>query len=396
MHIGFLLSHDGAHQVAHALPIALALARQRGDVFVEVFFAEGAVGQEVRRLAAKSGLPGNCRLAPLEGPSLGSRIATRALGNAVPFNRISMLKRNVERFRPLTALAVPEKTALMLKTRFGLSDLRMIHTRHGAGDRAVGFDKASGMFDYVLLSGAKVRDRLQAAGHLRPGRHATIGYPKFDLLNQAEHAPLFDNDRPTVLYNPHSAAGLSSWFGMGLQVLEYFAESRAYNLIFAPHVMLFAKRLSLSLSPPSMAWVGDIPARYRSLPHILIDTGSQASVDMRYTMAADIYLGDASSQVYEFLARPRPCIFLDAHEQQWADNPDFAHWAAGPVIDHVAMLDRALRDAVEKPNAFRDVQRSLFRYSFDLTPIPSADRAARAIVAYLERGAAPPAAKLAA
>jgi hypothetical protein len=389
MHIGFLLSHDGAHQVAHALPIALALARKRRDVSVEIFFTEGTIEREVKRMVARLGISQNCRLIPLEGPSRAARIITALLGKAAPLNRISILKRNLERFRRLAALVVPEKTALMLKTRFGLANLRIIHTRHGAGDRAVGFDKASGLFDYVLLPGEKVRDRLQAAGHLKPGRHAVVGYPKFDLMDQTDRRPLFDNGRPTIVYNPHPAAGLSSWFRMGPQILEYFAQNRDYNLIFAPHVMLFAKRLSISLSPLSAAWVKGIPKRYRSLPHMLIDTGSQASVDMRYTMAADIYLGDASSQVYEFLARPRPCIFFDAHGQQWRDNPDFAHWAAGPVVTDIAGLDKALRDAVANPASHAEAQQSLFRYSFDLSSTPSADRAADAILTYLEPAGEP-------
>lgn len=385
MHVGFLLSHEGAHQVAHALPVALALARQRMDVLVEIFFARGAVEREVHRLIARLGLSSNCRLVMLDEPSMSARLATRAIGNAAPLNRISILKKNLERFRRLTALVVPEKTALMLKTRFGLSDLRMIHTRHGAGDRAVGFDKASGLFDYVLLSGAKIRDRLDEAGHLKRDSYAIVGYPKFDLLEAVDRRPLFDNGRPTVLYNPHAAPGLSSWFKIGARVLDYFARSQDYNLIFAPHIMLFAKRLSVSLSPLSMAWVRDVPAHYRSLPHMVIDTGSDASVDMRYTSAANIYLGDASSQVYEFLARPRPCIFLDTNKQHWQGNPDFAHWSAGPVVSDIAGLDRALQGAVADPHGYAEMQRQLFQYSFDLCPTSSATRAAHAILAYLER-----------
>ena len=32
---------------------------------------------------------------------------------------------------------------------------------------------------------------------------------------------------------------------------------------------------------------------------------------MTYTKQADIYLGDVSSQVYEFMLKPRPCIFFN-------------------------------------------------------------------------------------
>jgi hypothetical protein len=36
-------------------------------------------------------------------------------------------------------------------------------------------------------------------------------------------------------------------------------------------------------------------------PEIEVITGSDASIDMIYLLAADIYLGDVGSQVYEFL-----------------------------------------------------------------------------------------------
>ena len=66
---------------------------------------------------------------------------------------------------------------------------------------------------------------------------------------------------------------------------------------------------------------------------ILIDTGSERCVDMTYTSAADIYVGDVSSQVCEFLETPRPCVFLNAHQIDWQNNPDFAHWHFGDVVD---------------------------------------------------------------
>lgn len=381
MRVGFLLNHERAHQVAHALPIALSLARGRPDTEVRLMFAAGAVEAEVRRAAA--GHPANLSLVPLRPVPRAVRAAGRLLGNGVPVERVAALRSNLDLFRDLDALVVPEKTSLLLKSRFGLSQLKLIHCRHGAGDRAVGFDRASGRFDLVLLSGPKIRDRLASAGLLRPGGHAMVGYPKFDMAGPRTGRRLFANDRPTVLYNPHPSPALSSWYRYGPYILDHFAKSRDYNLIFAPHVMLFARRFNVSLAPPRLKRVGAIPAHVRNADNILIDTGSAASVDMTYTNAADIYLGDASSQVYEFIARPRPCIFVNANRHDWAGDPDFAHWAAGPVIDRLDALDGALRDLAARPDAYAPVQRELFEYSFDLDGRPSADRAAEAIVAFL-------------
>src|SRR5690606_4003226 len=152
------------------------------------------------------------------------------------------------------ALVVPEKTSALLKTRFGLRTA-LIHTRHGAGDRAIGFDKASSRFDLVLLSGPKIRDRLEQAGQLKPGGYAIVGYPKFDLPPARPSGPLFDKPRPTVLYDPHPSPSQSSWYRVGPAVLEWFADQDRFNLLFAPHVMLFAKRWTIGLDPLSIARV---------------------------------------------------------------------------------------------------------------------------------------------
>lgn len=380
MRIGFLFNHAAAHQVAHALPIARELASSCSRVALEIFVTPGPVEDEVRRLA---GDDAPFSIVRLRGAGRFAKLATGLSGNSVPADRVSILRRNLSLFRPLDALVVPEKMSLVLKTRLGLGDLKMIHTRHGAGDRAIGFDEASGRFDFVLLPGPKIRDRMAAKGLLKPDRYAIVGYPKFDTLRDDPPAPLFANGRPTVLYNPHPSPALSSWYRMGRDVLDYFARSDRFNLIFAPHVMLFAKRFNISVSPLSFAPVGRVPETIGDLSHIHLDTGSRASLDMTYTRTADIYLGDASSQVYEFLAHPRPCIFLNPRNHAWAGNLDFAHWQAGPVVGDIAGLDSALSRAAAAPDAYLETQTKLFASSFDLSDTPSSRRAAHAIIDYL-------------
>jgi hypothetical protein len=118
---------------------------------------------------------------------------------------------------------------------------------------------------------------------------------------------------------------------------------------------------------------------------MLIDTGSAASLDMTYTDAADIYLGDASSQVYEFIRRPRPCFFLNPRGLAWQGDPDFAHWRAGTVLTSVDELDAALAETPLLTPAMRARQEDIFRYSFDLQDRPSSERAAEAILDFMAR-----------
>lgn len=382
MHIGFLFNHHGGHQVAHALPVALALLRRSTNARVSVLVSEGSEG-EVRRMAATAGdlVPDIIRLRP---PSALARAANRASGRSIPADILSILHRNLDHFRALDALVVPEKTSLLLKSLFGLKSLKLVHTRHGAGDRAIGFDKASGKFDLVLLSGEKIRDRLAEADLLKNDGHAIVGYPKFDIA-PPRHPRLFPKDKPTVLYNPHPSPALSSWYRMGPQILDWFARNDTYNLIFAPHVMLFKKRFTASLSPFAVGWNTPPRPDHYEHDHMLIDTGSPACLDMTYTNAADIYLGDASSQVYEFIRRPRPCFFLNPRGHVWQGDPDFAHWRAGQVLTGIDQLEAALADVPRLTPAMRERQESLFGYSFDLQARPSSERAAEAILDYMAR-----------
>ena len=390
MKIGFLFNHDQIHQVAHSLPIAMALAQQAPLAEIVIATSNDRLTEEVRRLCVEQGVALPIVQLALRRPF--TRFAARHLEAVVPATKLAIYRDNLDFFGSLDALVVAEKTSLLLKTRYGLDKLRIIHTRHGAGDRAIGFDKASAQFDHVLVSGPKIRERLIAEADVPADRLTTVGYPKFDLLSAAPaKLPFQANGKPTVLYNPHVSPHLSSWFRHGRAVLEHFLRDDRYNLIFAPHVMLFHRRFVLTIDRLRVDRPGLIDERVLAAPNIHVDLGSRACTDMSYTSAADIYLGDVSSQVYEFLHRPRPCIFLDSHAVDWIDNANFAHWQAGDVITDPALLGAALDRASQRHERYRPVQQRLFGRSFDLTDEPSASRAARAVLAAAGRPVSQPA-----
>lgn len=381
MRIGFLFNHDQIHQVAHSLPIAMALSKSDASLDIVIAVTNDVLHAEVLRLVYLHGASGRLNIIRLKQKNILVRGVVRALDGIIPAAKIAVYRDNLDFFRSLDALVVAEKTSAILKTRYGLTDLRLIHTRHGAGDRAVGFDKTSAVFDFVLVSGPKIRDRLISQTGLCAERLAMVGYPKFDLLGEALlPAKLRGNGKPTVLYNPHVSPHLSSWYRDGRAVLDHFVGNPGYNLIFAPHVMLFQRKVVITIDKKRLDWPGSIDAKYRDAPNIHIDLGSAASTDMSYTEAADIYLGDVSSQVYEFLHRPRPCVFLNSHGVDHGHDPNFAHWAAGPVIDDPLQLGAAL---AASDNQYEDIQKHMFRSSIDLTDIPSSHRAVDAVRSFL-------------
>jgi hypothetical protein len=358
------------HQAFHSLPIALEIAMRHRDV--EVHLASTMLGQldALRKLADAYAPHAPVIVDQLRMPGPLRRWA-EAKGRGVPPKTLVLLY-NARYFGGFDALVVPERTSLALK-RF-LPRTRFVWTRHGAGDRASGFEKEIEKFDFVLMSGPKIEQRLRGADLIAEGRYETGIYAKFDLTRRLKREPLFANGRPTVLYNPHFRPRLSSWPDWGRAVLDYFAASDRFNLVFAPHIRLF--------DPPTAEKYAEF-AKYAALPNIRIDLGSMAAADMTYTMGADLYLGDVSSQVAEFLTRPRPCLFLNAHHAEWNGNPDYRFWQLGPVVEDIRDLGPELDRAFATHEQYRQRQVDYVEETFGTLGQPTSAKAADAIVAYL-------------
>lgn len=356
------------HQIPHSFPIAAELA-SRPEFEVHIACSTAEQESLARRLAAlypQARLQfDRLRVNPL------SYFLHRLGGKGLPPKKRT-LAANRGYFSQFAAALVPERTSLVLRRL--LPELRLIYTQHGPQGRGITYAPDIAQFDYVLVHGSRCEQRMLAEGLIRPGHYHCGGYPKFDLLHRLGSSglpALFAQARPTVLYNPHFLPELSSWPGMGHQVLDYFAASLDYNLIFAPHLRLFDHHR------------GRLPAelrRYQGLPNVHLDTGSERSIDMSYVLAADLYLGDVSSQVAEFLVKPRPCLFLNAHGVAWQDSPDYLFWHLGPVLDQIGGLDAGLQLARARHGDWLVRQQTYFQECFGVEASETGYRAAAAAV----------------
>ncbi|MGH6908623.1 MAG: glycerophosphotransferase [Phenylobacterium sp.] len=366
--VGFLYIAQ-AHQVLHSISVAVELARARADIDVSVLATnEDGLAYARSIVTALGG-------APLTWALLGPawlRGAHKA-GQTPP--KLPMLAANAWRLGRFDMLVAPERTTTALRW-LGPSRQKLVYTQHGAGDREGPFEKRLGLFDLVFAAGAKQRDRMVDEGLVTPEACAVVGYPKFDVVDALPRLrpPPFAHDRPVVLYNPHFASSISSWPRWGPEVLAAFADQQDYNLVFAPHVRLFEGRTA-----------ADVPALapFRGHPSIHIDLGSCAAIDMTYTTLADLYLGDVSSQVYEFIRRPRPCLFLNANGVHWAGDESYRHWRFGPVIDTIDKLMIDVHGARQTLPLYAPEQMESFAYTFDDNGCRASRRAADAIMALL-------------
>lgn len=368
MRIAFLYIAE-AYQCYHGAAIALELARRTGWTIVN-YYNDPETPHHLARIARAWGGP------PIEERPLRKSPLTRGLQR---LKRLGMFKDmvmrdNIAELDGYDAVFAVENTAAALR-RLGATRPRLIYSPHGFGDRARGFIPRIATFDLVLLAGEKTAGRMLAEGLIREGGYALTGSVKLDTaarIAEASHLP-FDQPQPTVLYNAHKEPKLTSWYRFIEPMLAGFAADPSMNLIVAPHVKLFRRRAEALRH----RW------RARSTGNVLVDPGSDRCVDMSYAAAADIYVGDVSSQVYEFLATPRPCVFLNAHRIDWRDDPSFAHWHLGDVVDDPADLMAAIHAAPERHAMYRPRQEAMAKASLGDTSPGAAARAAEAVIAYL-------------
>ena len=381
MQVGVLLNHYEPHQVPHVVPYAFALSRLRPAWTVRVLCSTAAEAAFAGEIGAR--YPGHSASIERIDAPLWAELIDPVARHVAFTRKFAVQRANRALFAGFDALIVPELTSLALRDDARLANVKLIFTGHGAGDgynNQVGmFDPRVDRFDMVLLQGRRIAEDLKSRGRLRNTPYAIVGYPKFEIAERrGVRQTYFDNDLPVVLYNPTQTPKATSWHRFGLQILDFFNSSSDYNLIFAPHVLLFKR-----------SWIrgARLPKRYLSGPRVRIDMGSRASVDLTYLDAADIYLGDLSSQVYEFINRPRPCVFLNAHGYDWRDDPAFRSWRFGPVVERAEDLSPALRHARERfEREFRPEQETARDHVFLRGREPASNRGARAVAAFLETG----------
>jgi hypothetical protein len=152
--------------------------------------------------------------------------------------------------------------------------------------------------------------------------------------------------------------------------VEQLAGQSEFNVVLAPHQRLVETAPELR----------EVLGRVAHLPHVHCDIDSFATVDGSYTEACDIYLGDTSSQVVEFLMRPRPCVFLNPQGAEWRNDPAFLQWHCGEVVEQLAALSSALRRAASLHEQFEDRQRDFAASSLGDTSGAAPARAAELIL----------------
>lgn len=358
--------------IPHLYPIVEALAAEAPDLLIDCWVSTSVHEGLLARWLAEAGIDA-ARVRVRRAPGFRSHPQLVHGENPPLPAKLPMLARLAPWLLPARVVVCAEQTSLWLPNALPFLPMRFIMTAHGAGSVSNRKDGRRRRAYRLFLSSDREADELAVTGKDR-ARMVTTGYVKAAFTHRTPAQALFAERRPIILYTPHWQRHRSSWWAWGREIVAMLSQQDRYNVILAPHQRLVEK-------DPSIRAVLDDAAR---LPHVHADLDSFAMVDGSYTAAADLYLGDTSSQVGEFLMRPRPCVFLNPDRIDWRATDDHGFWECGEVVDALPDLAGALDRAFADQPRYLDAQRRYVEEVVgDVSP-DSARRAARAVIAALE------------
>lgn len=350
--------------VPHLWPIVDALARQEPELPIDLWIStsvhedliDGWLGPEHRNLRLRRA-PGFVALKDFE----------RGRNPPLPA-KLPMLARLVPMLRGARVVVCAEQTSLWIP-RVLPTRTRYIFTVHGAGPLNYNRDGRL-KCAWRLLVPSALHTPEHLANGIRPERIVETGYAKASFPPSLRPSDLFADARPILLYAPHWQRHRSSWWNWGREIVAMLAEQDRYNVILAPHQRLFER------DPEACAALQVLKAR----PHIHVDSDSFAMVDGSYTAMADLYLGDSSSQIVEYLAQPRPCVLLDSPGMSWRSDEQEGYRNCGDVVRDMAALWPAIAQAPERHPHFADFQTRFAARALGDTSAAAPMRAAEAIM----------------
>jgi hypothetical protein len=330
--------------IPHLYPIVEALAETTADVAIECWVSTSVHDGLIAGWLAEAGIAERVRVR--RAPGYRNHPELRHGENPPLPPKIPTLIRLLPCLLGAPVVVCAEQTSLWLPTALPFLPMRFLITGHGAGSINDRVDRRRDSAYRQLLPSRFEGDEMVRCGR-DPARIVVTGYVKAAFRHRTPARRLFAQEKPIIVYAPHWQKARSSWWAWGREIVAMLAAQDRYNVILAPHQRLVEKDPAIR----------DVLAAVAHMPHVHTDLDSFAMVDGSYMAMADLYLGDTSSQVVEYLMRPRPCVFLNAQGIDWRATDDHDFWECGAVVDRLADVAAAIDGAFAVQPGYEAIQR---------------------------------------
>jgi len=225
-----------------------------------------------------------------------------------------------------------------------------VYTGHGGKSHEYGYNEHIKDYDMVIVPGERIYKQIKK----RIGRVDNcfkLGYSKFDYFyyHKKEEFNLFDNPRPTILYNPHFKKELSSFFDAGEQLLESLSRTDKYNIIFMPHPCL-ERQIARQID------------NFKLLKNVVVADSKE--INLSYMIISDLYITDISSSIFEWLYFRKPAIIFNAKKVKWRGNDNYTAWQCAKVVENIADILKTIDHCLVNPDEFKHKREEMFKETF--------------------------------
>ena len=337
------LYRPGIHHLFHSLYIAIELSKMQNEYEVCIL----NTGLDMHKIIKPEISRHNANINYINRSVL-FMVLNKSYPNIIKLNKSILRKSDVI----LTAsYGIPRD---LLKNN--IRGKFVIFTRHGTGDGKFTFNKSLFEYDCVFIPSKKMYDQFREMSILdNLKNYLQIDYCKFDYLfyYPEKNLKIFNNNLPIILYNPHYNKKISSFYKDAENIVNAILESKKYNIILSPHPLVnkwhFFDRIKL---------------HFPKSERLYKDWSSIHKVNFDYMKIADIYLGDVSSSIYEWLYFDKPMIFYNSHNIVWKNNPYYRFWNLGNIAANPEELLVYLDKSINISDSFAKIRKETKEYVF--------------------------------
>lgn len=362
--------------IPHMWPIIESLAETRSDLQIDIWTSTSA-----HEALLKSWQVERYPNVHLRHSRMFREVPSVNLGkNTESPAKIPMLRSLLPHIGGYKAIVVAEQTSLWLPKMLGRFKRRIppfIYTLHGAGPIVHGRWKRLLSAQKAMVCSEARRQELRDLG-MAEDRIEITGYAKSAFRQLTLNRHLFSNDRPIILYNPHWQPARSSWPQWGREVLARLVADGRWNIVFAPHQRI------VETDDQLLAFLDG----FGEHDNLHVDLDSFAMVDGSYTRMADLYLGDSSSQVVEFLISPRPVVLLQPPDMTDLFAQRAGYDILGETVTEASRIIDAIAEAPAKFARYEEAQSVFAASGLGQTGPDAACGAAKLIAGFADRPAA--------